>query len=346
MIHFKANYSNSVLAQMAVASLIITGLIFFNLQAIVQFYFLDQDTPAGIIINGFIVGLFALGIISVIGLLLHYRREEACLQRFISNLRQAPANPAVTINPQSLIVQRFEGMVGIHKQKAEINQSALAASMVANESTRLSLPRYISNILILSGVFGTIVSLAIALFGASNLLESERDISGMSHVIHGMSTALSTTTTAIVSYIFFGYFFQKLTDIQTHLFSVIEQVTAQYLMPRFNPQSDKIMYQLNDLLGILNQTAQSMQTAQQSMIEASQKAAELIGRYDERMASMSDDVHRITSLLCQGFRLPEQTTAEKHPSGSANGQKTSQDQRPLIKHRQVVSKTGFGEQNT
>ena len=46
-------------------------------------------------------------------------------------------------------------------------------------------------------------------------------------------TALSTTITAIVCYVFFGYIYQRLPMPRTNLISGIEQVTTTFLMPKF-----------------------------------------------------------------------------------------------------------------
>jgi len=317
MIHFKPNYSLHVLIQLFAFSLFVLIVMLFNYAFISSIYFENQLTNTGLIINGGILLIFLVGIIKTIHTLYFYWGEEKSLDRFVISMRQAQQNLVPSINNKSLIMHRYKTMLDIHRQKASINQGALAAAMVAHESTRLSLPRFISNILILCGVFGTIVSLSVALLGASSLLNTNNDINGMGGVIHGMSTALSTTTTAIVCYLFFGYFFQKLTDVQTHLFSAIEQVTSQFLIPKFSHQNDDVLYHLSELVGTLNQTAVSMQTAQQYFLQASQKADEMVSQYDQRIETMALDIHEIKDILREGFRLPETFDANE-PEKEAN----------------------------
>lgn len=127
----------------------------------------------------------------------------------------------------------------------------------------------------------------------------------MGQVIHGMSTALSTTTTAIVCYLLFGYFYLKLTDVQTNLFSAIEQVTTLHLVPRFSHQSENMIHQLAELIKSLRHTAANMQLSQQQYLEMGSKVNEITSRYDERVSGMSADITDIKELLRLGFRLPD-----------------------------------------
>lgn len=311
MIRFKPSYSRQVLIQLDIFALLLILVMLFNLDFLSAVYIENQQTNTGIIINAGIIVLFLLGLGNIIYNLSHYLKEEQALAQFISNLNINQASLAPPVNEHSLIMHRFKAMNDIAGQKSAINQSALASAMIAHESTRLSLSRFISNILILCGVFGTIVSLSVALLGASNLLGSNNDVSAMGDVIHGMSTALSTTTTAIVCYLFFGYFFHRLSDVQTHLFSAIEQVSTQYLMPRFNHSPDDVMLELNDLVKTLNKTIGNMHVAQQYFLQASQKSEHLIEQYDNRMQGLSQDVRQIKYLLQTGFRLPEAMVAEE-----------------------------------
>jgi len=305
---------------MIVLSMAAAGILTWKLDFINDVYFRDQLTSTGFIINGTIVVLFTLGLLRIIWILLSYDQEERALQRFVENLEDN-IDPLMDIGDQRMISRRYRTMKNLHLANTPINHNALASTLVAAESTRNSLPKFINNILILSGVFGTIVALSIALIGASDLLASAVNVNGMGLVVHGMSTALSTTITAIVCYVFFGYFYQKLTDVQTNLISAVEQVTNNYLMPRFQVQTESVLYEFTGLIrslqGLVNEIENSQQSYQQLAHEMQKSqaafedlenriAASLIEVYKAKVQPIADDMNDIKKLLKIGFRLPEQ----------------------------------------
>jgi len=303
MIQYNANYSRSVLFQFLMLSVLLGFLLLLNHEFLLNFYIKNQATNTGYIVNGSILVLFIIGIFRIISLLLRYSREENALARFIQNVQNEESLPTERINKNRLIYNRYISVLEISKHNVAVNHSALASTLMATESTRLSLPRFISNILILTGVFGTIISLSIALVGASDIIDSADGISGMSIVIHGMSTALSTTATAIVCYLFFGYFYMKLTDVQTELLSGIEQATTLYIMPRFTYQTDSMLHEVGNLVKALHEAAGVMASTQVDFAEAGRNLSALTGSNAESLMRLSADIEEIKSLLRDGFRL-------------------------------------------
>lgn len=303
MVQYKANYSRSVLSQFLMLSILAGFIVLINHEFLLDFYFKNQATNTGYIVNGSILGIFLLGVFRIIILLLRYSREENALTRFIQNVERDDTLPTDRINKKSLIFNRYISVLEISKHNVAVNHSALASTLMATESTRLSLPRFISNILILTGVFGTIISLSIALMGASDIIDSADGISGMSIVIHGMSTALSTTATAIVCYLFFGYFYMKLTEVQTELLSGIEQATTLYIMPRFTYQTDSMLHEVGNLVKALHEAARLMASTQVDFAQAGRNLNALTGDYAESLMRVSSDIEEIKALLRDGFRL-------------------------------------------
>ena len=303
MVQYKTNYSRSVLFQFLMLSLLTGFFLLINHEFLINFYIKNQATNTGYIVNGSILSLFLIGIARLITLLLRYSREENALVRFIHNVQSDETLPTQRINKKSLIYNRYISVLEISKHNVAVNHSALASTLSATESTRLSLPRFISNILILTGVFGTIISLSIALLGASDIIDSADGISGMSIVIHGMSTALSTTATAIICYLFFGYFYMKLTDVQTELLSGLEQATTLYIMPRFTYQTDSMLHEVGNLVKALHDAARVMANTQADFAEAGRNLKALTGNNDESLMRLSSDIDEIKSLLRDGFRL-------------------------------------------
>ena len=326
MIQFKSSYSFNILLRLIIVTALLVVAIYYNSDYIQNVYLKNQLTYTGYIINGSIVGIFLLGMIKLVASLLFYWREERAVGKFIVNIHHENFNPGETIDKKSLIYHRYSTMKDLHRQHAEINQSAMAATMIASESIRLSLPKFISNILILTGVFGTIMSLSIALLGASNLME-DNGIASMGQVIHGMSTALSTTTTAIICYFLFGYFYLKLMDIQTNLFSAIEQISTQYLMPNFTYQSENMIHKMAEIIKSLHRTTANMQLSQQQYIDVTTRVNDVISGSDERINNMSNDIADIKELLRLGFRLPDDHKHFSEREGERLGDKQSADSR-------------------
>ena len=306
MIQFKSTYSRSVLTQLLLLTVLLIFIILVNLDFIGEIYFKNQATRTGYIVNSSILILFGVGLSRIIALLTRYAREEAALAKFIRNVENEMPRPTENISKNSIITRRYSSVLTISKHNVAVNHSALASTLLATESTRLSLPKFISNILILTGVFGTIVSLSIALLGASNIIDSaDGGLGNMGMVIHGMSTALSTTTTAIVCYLFFGYFYLKVTDVQTQLLSGVEQATALYIMPRFTYQTDSMLHEVGNLVRALREAAERMGQVEVDFAEAGQHMNNMLGSYADKVGNLSNSIDEIKALLRLGFRLPE-----------------------------------------
>ena len=280
-------------------------LIAAYIDVIYPFYFENQQTNTGIIINSAIAGLLVFGLANILYHLFRYKREEDAIATFVNNIKALKADLTDGLPANSIVVKRHAAMRSIQAANGEINHSALAAMLNADESTRFGLMRFINNILILTGVFGTIVSLSIALLGASDLIDSAAgSLGGMGLVIHGMSTALSTTITAILSYAVFGYFYSRLNDVQTHFLSGVEQLTSIYLLPQFVKSSDDIVNKMSDLIKSVILATNSLKNTQDTYHDAAMTLQQTIAANREQINSLGTELNEIKQLLREGFRLP------------------------------------------
>jgi hypothetical protein len=306
------SFSTRILTQFGVVILAAVVLIAYHFDVIYPFYAEDQLTSTGIVINSGIVLLFLLGIGNIFYNLLRYRREEAAIASFINNVETLNSDYLQGVPIGSIIAQRHATMRTIQSANGEINHNALASMLNADEATRFGLIRFINNILILTGVFGTIVSLSIALIGASDLIDSaDASLGGMGLVIHGMSTALSTTITAIISYAVFGYFYIRLGDVQTHCLSGIEQLTSIYLLPRYVKSSDDIVHKMGDLIKSVIVAADHLKQTQESYRDSAVTLQQTIAANQQQSDRFANELAQIRGLLREGFRLPPEAKADE-----------------------------------
>ncbi len=311
--------STRILVQFVVVIAGAAVLLGINYDVIRPFYFENQLTNTGIVINSAILLLLLIGLGNIFWHLLRYRREEQAIAAFIANVEAFAAEPTDGLPANSMVARRHWAMHSIQQSNGEINHAALSAMLNADEATRFGLIRFINNILILTGVFGTIVSLSIALLGASDLIDSaDASLGGMGLVIHGMSTALSTTITAIVAYVIFGYFYTRLNDVQTHCLSGIEQLTSIYLLPRYAATEEAVVNHMADLIKSiivtterlqqtqesLQQTHHNLQQIQQTYASSAQELRQSIAENRDQIASLGVEFDDIKKILREGFRLP------------------------------------------
>ncbi len=234
-----------------------------------------------------------------------YMREEDAVIRFLVNLERTAQEPLRGISRRSIIGRRYLTMHELHDSHTPIYQSVLASTLVASESSRASFPKYVNNILILLGAFGTIVSLSVALVGASEMLDEDGEPTGVGTVLHGMSTAANATITAISCYVFFSYFYLKHLDVQTQLIGSVEQITTTYLLPRFQVQTDSVLYEFTGLIRSLQGLVNQMEHSQRVFAEVDKHFINTAEAYRTRMQSLSEDLETIKHLLRMGFRLHE-----------------------------------------
>lgn len=297
--------SSKIIVQFGIVVVALGIVIAWQSDFIYQFYFANQLTKTGLIINSMIILLWVSGMLDILYHLYRYKQEEKTIAGFATNIERFQADLAKGLAPESILAKRYTTMQSIQAEGGEINHSALSAMLSADEGTKIGLVRFINNILILTGVFGTIVALSIALVGASDLIDSASgSLGGMGLVIHGMSTALSTTITAIVSYIIFGYFYTRLIDVQTHFISGIEHITSVYLLPQFIKRSDEIAYKIGDLIKSLLHAADKLQDTQEVYYATAINMKEVIAGNQDQIDQFSKELTDIKSLLREGFRLP------------------------------------------
>ena len=143
----------------------------------------------------------------------------------------------------SLLADRYDTIRELFNGGGPVDHGAISAIMIAEESLHQSFPRFVNNVLILTGVFGTVSSLIFALVGAGDVLRASSPDAGMGLLLLGMNTALTTTATAIVCYFFFTFFFHRLTDLQTWVFSQVERASLLYMVPEFTYEPEAVNHQ-------------------------------------------------------------------------------------------------------
>lgn len=291
------------LLQMVFLIFALIAVLLLNEDDVTAFFYTTQAGQLGLLLNGVIVLIFLVGLVRMILMFLGYTREQDILQRFRQRAEENAANPAYGLPESALVVDRYYAVQAIARQHAEVNQSALAATLAASLSAQFTLVRFVNSILILAGVFGTVVSLAVALMGAAGLMNSPDNMKNMWDIIGGMSNSLSTTVTAIVCYVFFAYFYLCLQDARTQLLANIENITTLYILPRFKHAGNSLLHDVAVLVAELRTAAETINQIQNRFLQAGDRLQIAVDDLQSAVAQSGDNIRVIRDSVREGFRL-------------------------------------------
>ncbi len=301
--NINTQYSLTLLQIVLLLAAIGVGVWFYR-QPMMDFFAHTQAGMLGLVLNGVIVAIFLVGLARMIVMFMGYSREQAVLKRFVKRAQENAASPTYALSESALIVERYNAVQTITRQHAEVNQAALAATLVAGQSAQFTLIRYVNSILILAGVLGTVISLAVALMGAAGLMNSPESMKSMWDIIGGMSNSLSTTVTSIICYVFFAYFYLCLQDARTQLLANIEDATALYILPRFKHAEDNhLMQDLAKLVGELRIAAETVNQVQNRFLQAGEKLQLAVSDLQTAVAQSGENIRVIRDSVREGFRL-------------------------------------------
>lgn len=291
------------LTQMVVLLFLLGALLLLNKDQVVAFFYKTQAGQLGLVLNGLILMIFLLGLVRMIFMFLNYSREQDILFQFIQRTEENAANPAYNLPESALVVKRYYAVQTIARQRAPVNQAALASTLMAGQTSQFTLVRFVNSILILAGVLGTVISLAVALMGAAGLMNSPDNMQNMWDIIGGMSNSLSTTVTAIVCYVFFAYFYLRLQDARTQLLANIEDVTSLYILPRFKHAENNILHDVAVLAADLRKAADNITLVQDRFLQAGERLQLAVDDLQAVVAQSGDSIRVIRDSVREGFRL-------------------------------------------
>ena len=279
--------SGRMLLQALGVPLLLAGLLAGQAPLLEELYFGPLSTDIGLIVNAAIAALFLASLVRMLFLLLRYLREERALAEFLEQLDFGLSSTGLEPIEDSLVVRRYRLLQQAWNGAGPIEQPALAGLLWQQEQARLGLVRLVHSVLILLGVFGTVASLSLSLVGAAELFTAPQSVDGITVVVRGMATALSTTMTAIAAYLVLAFVFSRLSVSQAHVCQQIETLTLQRLLPMTARLSGDLAADLGRLVGELQAAAQGLAAA----------------RGAAAPEPLREELERIRATLRDGFRL-------------------------------------------
>ena len=289
--------------QAGVALLLFAALLYWQRSVLTEVYWGPLATELGMVVNGIIAVLFLVALGRIFYLLFAYIYENQSIDQFEEQMDFGLTEAGIEDLSNSLIVQRYRVLQQSRTELDRPQQAALSAILLNQEMTRLGLIRLIQSLLILLGVFGTVASLSLALVGASDLLAFPQNGGGITLVVHGMATALSTTMTAIGTYLVLTLIFSRLVASQSSVCQRIEMLTLRRVLPLVTRGGGNLAHTLALRLKDLNQVAIALTEVQDRLTPHLEAMRHERHVQNEHGKQLEETLQNVNQTLKKGFRL-------------------------------------------
>lgn len=292
-----------MMLQAGVALLLFAALLYWQRGVLAEVYWGPLATQLGMVVNGIIVALFLVASARAFHLMCAYAREARAIALFEEQVDFGLTEAGIESLSESLVAQRYRVLQQGQSELDRPQQAALSAILLNQEMARLGLIRLIQGLLILLGVFGTVASLSLALVGASDLLSFPQNGGGISLVVHGMATALSTTMTAIAAYLVLTLVFSRLVASQSGVCQQIELLTLRRLLPLVSREGGNLAHTLALRLKDLNEVAIALAEVQGRLAPHLEALRHERRTQNEHGKALMEALQSVDKTLRKGFRL-------------------------------------------
>ena len=100
-----------------------------------------------------------------------------------------------------------------------------------------------------------------------------------------------------MAYLFFGYFYIKLTDTQTFLISKIEEVTTTTLMPHLQLNQDAVVRDYSETIRTANELVQKLDQSQKNYSESAESLEIVAQKLADNVRPADDKASESRELL-------------------------------------------------
>ena len=111
--------------------------------------------------------------------------------------------------------------------------------------------------------------------------------------------------TAIFCYVFFHFFYSKLTDIQTNILSQIEEISQSLIDTQSSTTEADVLRNTDNILQQLQSLIAEMKVTQEENTSSARQLANIIKISQQSNGSINHHMDRLEVLLRDGFRLPK-----------------------------------------